>query len=735
MVGPLRGGATEYGATGAKARLRHSGITVIRSDSTVTRTIADALPQAGVQVAISYGTDRSLALAIQSSIKVTGLARWARPAGPGSAAAELTVRTELLAHTEFAHTEFAHTEFAHTEFAHTEFARAADSKGAGPRRHPTAGLRKERGQGAFAGSGFDSCATPSASAMTKWLGSPYRAVGVYIGGANRACAQVNLTPSWLTGIVGQGWRYFPIYPGLQSSCVLAGGDATITTSRAGSEGKAAADDAVAQASGLGIPPGTPLIYDMEAYGPACDSQVTTFLSAWDSELQARGFVSGVYESFTNVGALVAAAGAMTEPQVIYYADWDGKATTASSYMPSAMWANHQRLHQYLGNHSETYGGVSIDIDADQLDVNLGGAPVTTKPTGYATFRIAVGMNANGTAEWFARSAAGTLAHAWQVPVGSLTWSAAHTVGRSPATIASNPSVAPQANGALTLFARDNSGQIVHAWQQAGFPNDWEWGKPLPVPGRPARAGTDPAALLLPSGEVAVFQTASNGSVDTIRQRQPNGNGRWVGWRSVGGSCGSTPVAVADTRHNVDVFCVTIAGSAAMTRWNGRSWARWTTLAGSPANLSGVPSVIVNGSGQVEFFAATKADGLDDGWQNVAGTWTWGVPLANPASGRDAAVTGSPAAALWPVGQVIVYAKLTTGQLEYIRQNGTSGSAGWDNWLPIGGMPGGKALGSPVGWLNTPGAASIAVVDRGSKLDVSSDGGSGWSGWTQVGRGF
>ena len=119
--------------------------------------------------------------------------------------------------------------------------------------------------------------------MTSWLNSPYRAVGIYIGGANRACAQANLTPSWLTSIAAQGWSYFPLYPGLQSSCVQAGGDATIKTSQAAAEGKAAADDAVTQATSLRIPAGTPLIYDMEAYSPGCNSQVTTFLSAWDRD--------------------------------------------------------------------------------------------------------------------------------------------------------------------------------------------------------------------------------------------------------------------------------------------------------------------------------------------------------------------------------------------------------------------------------------------------------------------
>src|SRR4029077_241793 len=43
----------------------------------------------------------------------------------------------------------------------------------------------------FTGGGFDTCSAPSARAMNAWEGSPYRAIGVYIGGANSACAQPN----------------------------------------------------------------------------------------------------------------------------------------------------------------------------------------------------------------------------------------------------------------------------------------------------------------------------------------------------------------------------------------------------------------------------------------------------------------------------------------------------------------------------------------------------------------
>jgi hypothetical protein len=685
----------------AKAHQKPARI-MIKTRNSASRTLTTVVLRARVQVAISYGIDRSLAQTIQSSIHVTST----YPA------------VEHVASTRHG----------------TRASRTAKASHNTTTKQATFQASAKTPQGLFVGSGFDSCAAPSSGAMTKWLASPFRSVGIYIGGANRACAQANLTSSWLTGIVKQGWRYFPIYPGLQSSCVLAPGDAPINTGQAGQEGKSAADDATTQATTLGIPKGTPLIYDMEAYGPNCNSQVTTFLSAWDAELNALGFSSGVYESFTNIGALISASGSITEPDVIYYADWDGAPTTNSSYMPSNMWTNHQRIHQYLGNHLATYGGVSIDIDTDRLDVNLGGAPTTPKPPNPPTTsngpRISIAINANGTAEWFAKSAGKQLIHSWQAPVGSLTWSAMHVLGRSPSTIASNPSVAPEADGALTIVAKDGSGQIVHAWQQAGFPNDWEWGRPLPALPESMRAGTDPAVVLLPIGPDEVMATGADGHVMVIRQRHPNANGHWTSWHDLGGSCASSPVPFIDASRGVEVFCVATSGKAAMTSWNGKSWAEWDTLPHSPANLTGVPSAVINGQGQTELFAATAKGGLAQAWQKGPGsTWTW----TSPKLGTK--ITGSPAAAVWPTGWVVVYARSSNGQPGYLRQQGTAGSSNWSGWSTVSGVPGGKMKGSPAGWLNSAGAPSVAAVDNNGKLAVSSNTGNGWSTWSEVGSGF
>jgi hypothetical protein len=242
-----------------------------------------------------------------------------------------------------------------------------------PLAHPSAARRHpvhRAGDPIYTGLGFDACSTPSSSAMAAWAASPYRAVGIYIGGANEACAQPNLSATWVQQESAAGWVLLPIYVGLQApnnGC----GCASIVPAQASAEGAAAADDAVNQAEAVGLAPGNPIYDDMESYNRnnTNTSAVLAFLSAWTTELHARGYTSGVYSSATTgITDLVNQFGTgYIEPDQIWIAEWNNQQTTSSGYVPAADWANHQRLHQYQGGHNATYGGVTINIDSDYVD--------------------------------------------------------------------------------------------------------------------------------------------------------------------------------------------------------------------------------------------------------------------------------------------------------------------------------------------------------------------------------
>ena len=38
-----------------------------------------------------------------------------------------------------------------------------------------------------------------------------------------------------------------------------------------------------------------------------------------------------------------------------------------SVLPDTYWSLHQRLHQYKGGHTETWGGVTLNIDTNVVD--------------------------------------------------------------------------------------------------------------------------------------------------------------------------------------------------------------------------------------------------------------------------------------------------------------------------------------------------------------------------------
>ena len=246
------------------------------------------------------------------------------------------------------------------------------------------------GGGVFTGLGFDACSTPSTRTMSAWASSPYRGIGVYIGGANRACSQPNLTASWVTAQTAAGWHLIPTYVGLQAPTSSCSSCAKLSSSQATAQGAAAANDAVAQAAAVAMGPGSPIYFDMESYSPNSSASPATlaFLEAWTNELHSLGYLSGVYSSgASGIADLVDQIGSgYTEPDDLWVADWNDQQNTASAYVPANLWAGHQRIHQYQGGHNETYGGAAINIDNDYIDgatVGVATAPVGgDDPIGY-----------------------------------------------------------------------------------------------------------------------------------------------------------------------------------------------------------------------------------------------------------------------------------------------------------------------------------------------------------------
>ena len=241
---------------------------------------------------------------------------------------------------------------------------------------------------AFTGYALDACNAPKIESLAAWLASPYRALGIYIGGSNRACENPQITPEWTSAAVATGWNLIPLYVGLQAPCVSLRGVTKIEPSLASSQGTAAADDADARAAAAGLTAGSPIYFDMEGYAlsnPGCTQAVQSFVTAWVNELHALGHLAGIYGSASStIRDMQALATTASAPDEVWIANWNGNESVfGDPYISDSLWTSHQRLHQYEGSHHETWGGVTLDIDSNYVDaavVGPGGTlPVPAPP--------------------------------------------------------------------------------------------------------------------------------------------------------------------------------------------------------------------------------------------------------------------------------------------------------------------------------------------------------------------
>jgi len=247
--------------------------------------------------------------------------------------------------------------------------------------------------GDFTGYGFDQCQAPSQARMDRWLqSSPFLSVGIYIDGDSRACRdQKYLNAKWVSTQLAKGWRLLPITLGPQASCqprfpryqddfrISPKANSNGKYATALKQGRTQASESVTAATALGIAPGSTLWYDLEGFdisNTKCRESALSFLSGWTQQIRALGYISGVYSSAgSGIKALddarVKRPTVYTMPDQIWIARWDGIANTKTSYIRNDGWMPTSRVKQYQGGHDETWGGVTINIDRNFLNVGRG----------------------------------------------------------------------------------------------------------------------------------------------------------------------------------------------------------------------------------------------------------------------------------------------------------------------------------------------------------------------------
>ena len=278
---------------------------------------------------------------------------------------------------------------------------ASAAAGAAPARRPSART------GVFTGYGFESCNAPTTEALTAWLASPYRAVGIYIGGVNRTCANAELTSTWVAAALARRLEPDPDLRRPAGAVRRRTRErARFTAANAQSQGLAAADDAIARAHADRPPGGQP---DLLRHGG---------LRAQGRRVHAGGADVRLglgRPSCTRAATSPASTAAPPRPRATCRRSparrrartTSGSRTGTASesvfgdpYVSDALWTNHQRIHQYRGGHKETWGGVTINIDNDYVDGAVVSPTATVRRPPPAAGRARLGEHA--TTGWRAR---------------------------------------------------------------------------------------------------------------------------------------------------------------------------------------------------------------------------------------------------------------------------------------------------------------------------------------------
>ena len=482
------------------------------------------------------------------------------------------------------------------------------------------------------GLGFDVCAAPSASFMRAWHQySRYRAVGVYIGGADRACDQQNLTASWVRQQAAAGWRFIPMYVGPQASF----GQLTDPAR----QGVAAAADAVQEAQRLTFGQQTPIYYDMEAYGASVSGKALQFLSAWTRELHALGYVSGVYSSSSSGVADLSReyrSARLAHPDVIYDALWNGAKDVADSGYRSGDWPGRRRLHQFSGNVLQTFGGDTMDIDQDYLDLSL------TAPGGTA-------QSAPGTIETVDSAFVfyrGSGNHLWEESrAAGGSWSRKDLGGR----LSSEPSVVQVGKSGLAVLYRNGTGELTVKRRSRGR---WLAPQVLPMMGI---IGGAPRAVAQTNGVIDVFWS---GNYDKHLWHGEFNPGRgWSGPQRLQGSLASWPDPVESGSGVVQVFWEGTDGRLwRVVRPVGTTWTAPQALGMAP--MGGPPHAVQLPNGETDVFwrgkvphsiwsAQIAPDQRVRGPRNLGGVVS-GAPWPVVAAGAESVLFRDPHGQLWQV---------------------------------------------------------------------------------------
>jgi hypothetical protein len=226
-------------------------------------------------------------------------------------------------------------------------------------------------------------------------------------------------------------------------------------------------------------------------------------------------------------------------------------------------------------------------------------------------RVAVGRNADGRLDVFARGSDNALWHIAETSPGG-SWSAWTSLGGQ---LTGAPDVAINKNLTLEVFARGPGNALWHTWQNAPGGTWTPWASLGGV------ITADPAVIPYSTGALVVWARGSDNAAYHTWQNTPAG--AWSGWAGDGGTFTSALAPSLNDDGRQQSYGLGL-NNQMYSRWqtvvNGAwsdNWALWGGV-----TLMGDPSVVRDSSGRLHLFALGSDNALWHMRQNVPnGGWS------------------------------------------------------------------------------------------------------------------
>jgi C1A family cysteine protease len=305
-----------------------------------------------------------------------------------------------------------------------------------------------------------------------------------------------------------------------------------------------------------------------------------------------------------------------------------------------------------------YGAVGVSV------VEQGAWSGWASEGGVLTSDLAIGNNADGRLEVFARGTDNALWHKWQVAPNS-SWSGWASLA---GVLTSKAATGRNADGRLEVFVRGTDNALWHKWQVA--PNSgWS--------GWASEGGVLTSNIAIGSnanGRLEVFVRGTDNALWHKWQVAPNSG--WSGWASLGGVLTSDICVGRNADGRLEAF-VRGTDNALWHKWQVAPNGAWSGWASEGGGLTSNIAIGRNGDGRLELFVRGTDNALWHKWQVAPnGTWSgWaslgGVLTSDIAIGRS------------PTGRLEAFVRGTDNALWHKWQ--VAPNSGWSGWESLGGV--------------------------------------------------